>query len=197
MEAIVKKVVALMKDIGAIPKNSVNTFHKYKYRSHEDVMNAMQPALIKAGLLLVPVKKTVTLIQPGHVLVEVCYRFTDGTESVDFWGLGEGQDISREGKPGDKAIYKAQTGALKYALNDVLALGTEDDAETDRTTHSEPKPHAQDDKAILDWLAAFDEAATVEQLAETWWKVPKPLQANQTLLTAKNARKAKLTPKGA
>lgn len=174
MKQVTQKIVKLMEAIGAIPKNSVNKFHNYKYRSHEDVMNALQPALVKAGLLLVPTEKKVTLVAPGHVLIEVRYKLTDGDESIEFVGIGEGQDVSKDGKAGDKASYKAQTGALKYALNDMLALGTQDDPEADINTHAD-KPREipkRDEPPMQDWAAALESAGSLDELAATWAKVP-------------------------
>jgi len=125
-QSIVQKVVGVIREIGAIPKTGFNDFHKYKYRSHEDITNALQPALAKAGILIIPKAKQILFHQPGHIVIEATYEVTDGKDSISFIGIGEGADISKEGKPGDKAAYKAQTGAMKYALNDLLMLAGKD-----------------------------------------------------------------------
>ena len=135
---IISKIVALIKEVGAVPKASENKFHGYKYRSHEDIVNKLQPALAKAGLVIIPTSKKIIQSDPGYVLMEVTYTITDGEQSIQFVGIGEGADKSKEGKAGDKSAYKAQTGAMKYALNDLLMLAGED-PEADTATHKDGK----------------------------------------------------------
>jgi hypothetical protein len=132
--AIVKKICAVMKTIGAIPKASKNDHFGYKYRSHEDITNKLQPALEAEGLIIIPVEKRIIASDPGYVLLEVTFEITDGSETITFIGIGEGIDKSKMDKPGDKAAYKAQTGAMKYALNDLLMLAGQD-PEADKQTH--------------------------------------------------------------
>lgn len=133
---LVGKIVSVIKEVGAVPKTSENKFHGYKYRSHEAIANKLQPALAAAGIIIVPAQKKLIANEPGYVLMEVTYQVTDGEEELSFVGIGEGQDKSKEGKPGDKSVYKAQTGAMKYALNDLLMLAGED-PEEDQATHKD------------------------------------------------------------
>lgn len=127
---IITKVCNVVKSIGAVPKTGYNNFHKYEYRKHEDIMKALQPALSSEGLVLFPEKKEVLSNtvegkegKNRHVIIAVTYTITDGKEHLNFMGIGEGVDT------GDKASYKAQTGAMKYALNDIFLLASEADPE--------------------------------------------------------------------
>lgn len=131
---LVQKVVAVMKRVGAIPATGKNQFHGYSYRKHSDIVNALQPALIEAGLIIF-VKDVTPIIQDkGHLQAVFTYAITDGKEFMDFKGVGEGIDVSKDGKAGDKAAYKAQTGGMKYALNVLLTLATDAEPEADHGT---------------------------------------------------------------
>jgi hypothetical protein len=59
----------------------------------------------------------------------------DTAEEITVKVAGEGLD------PGDKAPYKAMTGALKYALLQSFLLATGDDPEEDRITNHSAASH--------------------------------------------------------
>jgi ERF superfamily len=133
---LVKKIVQVIREVGAVPKTGKNDHFGYAFRRHEDITNKLQPALANAGIIIVPVKKDMVIKEPGYVMMEVTYEITDGEAAIRFVGIGEGADKSRDGRAGDKATYKAQTGAMKYGLNDLLLLAGED-PENDRQTHKD------------------------------------------------------------
>jgi hypothetical protein len=184
MGDVVKKVCQVIDEMGVIPKTGRNKFQGYDYRKHEDIMSKLQLALVKNNLVFYPKEKKLVsneiiektnkngeVTKNSHVIIEVKYVLTDGESSIDFMGLGEGIDN------GDKAIYKAQTGATKYALNDLLMLASEMDAEAHdvqikpNTTTNKPSPvkessntydshtnkvNATDEDTIIDLCASLD-----------------------------------------
>lgn len=105
---------------------------KYTFASEADLIALVRPALIRAGILITPVRSEV--VSDGEfktsggsvmrrVLVKQVYRFTHvGSgwyEDVEMHG--EGADI------GDKAANKAMTDALKYAVRQWAMIETGDD----------------------------------------------------------------------
>ena len=62
------------------------------------------------------------------VNVQIKLIDSESGESVNFFGIGSGQDA------GDKAVMKAQTAAIKYAYMLSLCIATGDDPEADRKT---------------------------------------------------------------
>jgi len=136
---LVKKIVQVIREVGAVPKSGKNDHFGYSYRRHEDITNKLQPALAASGIVIVPMIKEIVREEPGYILMRVTYTVTDGAQELAFVGIGEGQDKSRDGRAGDKAAYKAQTGAMKYALNDLLLLAGED-PEADNKTHNDAAP---------------------------------------------------------
>jgi hypothetical protein len=140
---LVKKIVGVIKSVGVVEKTGKNEFHKYNYRKHEDIVAALQPALIENGIIIIAEEKTIIQQQPGYVLMKTKFRVTDGAQFLMIEGIGEGVDMSSSGKPGDKAAYKAQTGAAKYALNDLLWMASDMDPEKDHEQEQRPTPKTQ------------------------------------------------------
>jgi hypothetical protein len=68
--------------------------------------------------------------------MHVRFTVTDGAEERQFVMIGEGEDS------GDKATYKAMTGAQKYALLKLFLISTGDDPEADgaKAMIAPPKP---------------------------------------------------------
>lgn len=135
---IAKKLVAVMVDCAHIIKNGVNDYHKYKYATAEDVLQKVNESLTKNKIAsfvvpeLLEFKDVLNLKgNTEHLaMVRVAITLTDSDsgESVQFIGIGSGQDA------GDKAVMKAQTAAIKYAYMLSLCIATGDDPEADSKT---------------------------------------------------------------
>ena len=54
--SIAERMVAVMRDVGAIAKNQTADAGQYKYRFRgiDQVMNAMHPALVEHGVIILP-----------------------------------------------------------------------------------------------------------------------------------------------
>lgn len=131
--ALAAAVCAVMADVPAVAETGVNAFHKYRYASDEDLLRALQPAMARHGLALMPVSTTPTWTVAGRTKagaeqirtdVVVTYRLLhrDGGW-LDLQSVGSGIDGE------DKGAYKALTGAYKYVLRQTFAVPTGEDAE--------------------------------------------------------------------
>jgi hypothetical protein len=127
----------IMASVGAVGKDQKNEFQKYKFRGIDDLYNAVQPALVSAGVFCVPsVQDCQTFEAAGkdgkvsfRVLLKINHRFyaPDGSY-IEVVTMGEGLDTS------DKASNKAMSAAMKYAFIELLSLPTEDIEDSDRET---------------------------------------------------------------
>ena len=144
---IYESISAVMKDVGAIGKNTKNTQQGFMFRGIDAVMNALQPALIKNHIFVVPEVLEQTreerTTQKGAVLIySICrikYTFyaEDGT-SVSAVVIGEGMDS------GDKATNKAMSIAFKYACFQVFCIPTEEMKDPDAECYEvKPKTDTQ------------------------------------------------------
>ena len=140
---IAAALISAQADIPLIHKNGTNKFHNYKFADLESYMDTLKPILKIHGLAVVASPHTSREAEDGRILVAIKVRLihTSG-EWIEADALGEGQDLSSKGKIGDKATYKAITGARKYALASLFNLATSDDPEKDETTEDNREPRS-------------------------------------------------------
>ena len=133
--AIYRAIAGVIADVGAVSKDKVNKQQGFKFRSIDDVYNALHPALAKNKVFIVPkiLNRTSSVIGKTKngtdmVKVECEIEFTfygeDGS-SVAAVIVGEGLDT------GDKATNKAMAIAYKYACFQVFCIPTEDMTDPD------------------------------------------------------------------
>ena len=152
MAEIYQAIIGVMADIGAIGKDKKNAQQGFKYRGVDDVMNALQPVMVKHGLFVVPEiidqrREERQTSRGGNLIYSVCtVRYTfyakDGS-SVQCVVIGEGMDS------GDKATNKAMSIAFKYACFQVFCIPTEEMKDPDAEVHEVvPKNERTEDPKI-------------------------------------------------
>jgi len=127
-----------------IQKDRSNQQQGFKFRGIDDVLNAISPMLVSAGLVIIP--RTVgrevmerTTAKGGvlfYVVVTVEYDLisaADGSK-VTARVCGEAMDS------GDKATNKAMSAAYKYMAIQTFSIPTEGDNDADATTHQGVRP---------------------------------------------------------
>lgn len=129
-----------MKACDAVGKDSKNPQQGYKYRGIDAVMNAINPALIKAKIFAAPevleTSREERHTAKGGLLIysiaKVKYTFyaEDGS-NVSATVIGEGMDS------GDKSMNKAMSAAFKYALFQVFCIPTEEMIDSEK---DDPEP---------------------------------------------------------
>jgi hypothetical protein len=176
----------VMSKVGYVQKRGENKFHGYKYAGEGNLLETLRPAMVEAGLVLIPSGKTRTQIdEHGITNVEVDYTLVhkDGAVWPDkITAFGAGGDKNKNGV-GDKGLYKALTGANKYLLFKLFQIETGDDpeqeSEHDKTedapakggngnatapktaTTSAPAPVAIKAKSPPEWAEKFTATASV------------------------------------
>lgn len=131
-QALFKAINQVYHSVGYVQKEGKIAFggSNYSYASEADFIKAIRPEFSKVGLSVVPLGMAVVDQQTSGTPERPKYLFTisaqyrishvDGA-SVIIQALGQGSDS------GDKAIYKAMTGAFKYALRQSFMIETGDD----------------------------------------------------------------------
>lgn len=135
VRSLVRKLAEVMGEVERIAKNGKNNFHNYDYATESDITAAVRKHMAERHLMLFPsVKKTewekVVSAKGGEkkictLTVEFTVEDGDSGETRRFEIMGQGEDT------GDKATYKAMTGAEKYALLKLFMIPTGDDPEKD------------------------------------------------------------------
>lgn len=124
-----------MGEVKHIEKRGFNKFHKYKYATESDISDSVRNILSEERVIMLPdIVEHTTREHTNNrgnteyiATVKIKFTFIDGDtgEELSIHGVGEGQDA------GDKAVYKAITGATKYALMKAFMIPTGDDPEAD------------------------------------------------------------------
>ncbi len=131
------KMLWIMEQVGRIPKNGYNSFHKYKYVKEDDLSEAVRKLFIEVGVF--PSVSVKEVIQNGTlttILTEHTFTDVDTGQQIVVSFAGAGDD------KGDKGIYKAMTGDTKYMLMKMFLIPTGDEPEADIGTdaRNEAKP---------------------------------------------------------
>lgn len=134
---IYKAIPNIMGEINAVGKNKQNTQQGFMYRGIDDVMNAINPALVKHNVFIVPEileqsREERQTARGGNLIYSICkikFRFcADDGSSIEAVTIGEGMDS------GDKATNKAMAVAFKYACFQVFCIPTEEMKDPDAET---------------------------------------------------------------
>lgn len=134
VRSLFRKLSEVMAAVTHVSKTGHNKFHNYDYATEADIVASVRKAMAERHLVLVHDTEKVEVKDLARKngterLATLTVRFTvhdgDSGESMSFHVLGEGTDS------GDKATYKALTGAVKYALLKLFLIPTGDDPEKD------------------------------------------------------------------
>lgn len=174
-EKIYEAISNVMAEIGAIGKEKKNQQQGFMYRGIDDVMNALQPALVKHKVFIAPEvlseQREERASKNGGVMfsvrLEISYKFytTDGS-FIETKVIGEAMDS------GDKATNKAMSIGYKYACFQVFCIPTEEmkdpDAEIHEPAPKDVKPVKQAEKPKAQEQSKSEkQQATVNQQAPT------------------------------
>lgn len=171
---IYESITAVMGEIGAIGKNSKNAQQGFMFRGIDAVMNAINPALVKNKVFIVPeileqTREERTNAKGTTLIYSICrikYTFyaEDGS-SISATVIGEGMDT------GDKATNKAMSIAFKYACFQVFCIPTEEMADPDAECHEvKPKAEAKKQEAKTTEKASAKQIELIKKLVpdEGW-----------------------------
>lgn len=130
------KIAKVMEAVGYVAKTGTNSAQGYKFVQASAVADKVREQLSKLSVSMTPTAIDVISegLTPSGKQALLTLRFTwtltDGEsgETLSFQSIGTGADS------GDKAAYKAATGALKYALLTGFLIPTGDDPESDAAT---------------------------------------------------------------
>ncbi len=145
---IYKAIPCIMSEINAVEKNKKNKQQGFMYRGIDDVMNAINPALVKHNVFIVPEvmeqsreeRKSAKGINLLYSVCRMKFRFcADDGSYIEAVTVGEGMDS------GAKATNKAMAVAFKYACFQVFCIPTEEMKDPDAET-PEPSSRAEQEK---------------------------------------------------
>lgn len=207
--SIYKALAEINKGIKAISKDKTNQQQGFKFRGIDDVMNELHSLFAENEVIIFPevlkIDSTERTNKSGGILfcVKVSVRFDfvhSSGEKASCVLVGEAMDS------GDKAVNKAMSIALKYALLQMFLIPTEDEKDPDAVTHEvkpepktlvKPETQAPPQSSQTNWLEMenalemIGQAQTIERLTDIW-NTFKTFQKEKDFVTALARKKAEI-----
>lgn len=165
---IYEKLLAIQQELKA-PKGQYNSFGKYKYRSCEDILEAVKPICVKYNALLTVsddlvymgdryyIKATATLANTEDSSIKIYNNEYDEITKQPIREIIVNTAYAREeetkkGMDGSQITGTASSYARKYALNGLFCIDDTKDADTDEFKKQEEKPEPKIDQKSIDLI---------------------------------------------
>lgn len=122
-----QKLINIQKDLKA-PKGNYNSFGKYKYRSCEDILEAVKPLLAREECTL---KLSDEVVMVGdRYYIKATATIGDGIGTVSVTAYAR-ESEEKKGMDSSQVTGTASSYARKYALNGLFLIDDTKDADTD------------------------------------------------------------------
>ena len=119
-------LIAIQSELKA-PKNQFNSFGKYKYRSAEDILEAVKPLLKKYNCYLTITETTQEIA--GYLVLNSKVSISDGEKTI-FVEAQAGINPERKGMDIAQSFGSSSSYAKKYALGNLFLLDDTKDADS-------------------------------------------------------------------
>ena len=141
-----------------VPKTNVNAFGKYKYRSAEDILEAVKPILLRynATLTLSDIIESIG----NKVFLRATASLWIG--EANQWTFGYAELSEHKGMSSEQATGTASSYARKYALNGLFLIDeTEQDADSQKPQQTPVQTNFEDAKSKLIVVSTLAELKNV------------------------------------
>jgi len=122
------KLVKIQTELKA-PKNQFNSFGKYKYRSAEDILEAVKPLLADNDVTLTITERTDEIA--GYLVLTSTAIFTDGEDKIVV-NAQAGVNPQRKGMDIAQSFGASSSYAKKYALGNLFLLDDTKDVDSNK-----------------------------------------------------------------
>lgn len=119
--------LAEVQNILKAPKGQTNNFGKYKYRSAEDILEAVKPIL--NGKLSLTISDDIIQIGERYY-VKATATFSDGEDNISVNAFAR-ESLDKKGMDDSQITGATSSYARKYALNGLFCIDDTKDADTD------------------------------------------------------------------
>lgn len=188
-----KELMEIQKVLKA-PKGQFNSFGKYKYRSCEDILEAVKPLCYENGCTLTLSDELVFMGSRYYIKATATLKSKNESETVTAYAR---EEEDKKGMDGSQITGTASSYARKYALNGLFCIDDTKDADTDAYTAQTRKKDApkEDLKAIapdIDAPASKAEVNKVVNIITSKGYDPKAFCAEHGIYTLKGITNAEV-----
>lgn len=147
------------------PKNQFNAFGKYKYRSCEDILEALKPLLLKYHCLLtisdhVETINNTMVIRATATIIDTEKQLS--SEVTAFAGI----DPTKKGMDIAQCFGSSSSYARKYALNGLFLIDDTKDADATNTHGNEPK--FDNTTELTEVIKKVNDCKSLEEMTAIW-----------------------------
>lgn len=146
MSDFLTRVSAVQAELKA-PKGQYNSFGKYKYRSCEDILEAVKPLLHKHRLVLTVSDEVIHLGERYYIKARATLFDTESDAQITNTALAR-ESPEKKGMDDSQITGTASSYARKYALNGLFCIDDTKDADTDEYKAGEKKREYPEDAAF-------------------------------------------------
>jgi hypothetical protein len=160
-----KELIAIQSELKA-PKNQFNAFGKYKYRTCEDILEALKPLLLKYECTLT-IEDEVKEVG-GLVFIESTAAIQKDMEGRAVTGQA-GIEVNKKGMDLAQSFGSSSSYARKYALNGLFLI---DDTKDSDATNDHGAKKEELNPSHVKWQGAKDSLTngkvTLEQIKSVY-----------------------------
>ena len=150
---LTQKLLNVQRDLKA-PKGQFNNFGKYKYRSAEDILEAVKPLNAREGILLT-ISDEPMFIGDWHY-IKATASITDGKDTHIVTAFAR-ESQAKKGMDDSQITGTASSYARKYALNGMYLIDDTKDADTnEHRNQTNNAPRQQEKMASNDQLGLLN-----------------------------------------
>ena len=187
-----KELLQIQSELKA-PKGQFNAYGKYKYRSCEDILEAVKPILKKCNCTLLLSDSLVYIGDRYYIKATATLVNAEG-KSVSTEAYAR-EEETKKGMDASQITGASSSYARKYALNGLLCIDDNKDSDTTNTGDNSPaapakvskEDNTEVEKAIAEINAAKSKDELVKAIAK--YKVNKSVINNLAFINAVNNNK--------
>ncbi len=166
-----KALISIQSELKA-PKGQYNNFGKYKYRSCEDILEAVKPLLSKNNCFLTISDDIVQM--DDRFYIKATATLKSGEEQVQVSALAR-ESLTKKGMDDSQITGTASSYARKYALNGLFCIDDTKDADatnTHDTKNKNSQAYQKKKPTIKQAISEIQTATTIADLTAIWERYP-------------------------
>ena len=151
-----KELLQIQSELKA-PKGQYNSFGKYKYRSCEDILEAVKPLCVKHGVILT-LSDDIVQVGDRYYIKATAQLSKEGCTDVSVTAYAR-EALEKKGMDDSQITGTASSYARKYALNGLFCIDDTKDADTDEYVKKTKAGAKGDTSDKEEWREKVIEAA--------------------------------------
>lgn len=173
------KELQMIQSVLKAPKGQYNSFGKYKYRSCEDIVEAVKPLLKSHECVLTMSDELVLIWDRYYIKATATITNKEWKQVITTWYARE--EESKKWMDSSQVTWASSSYARKYALNWLFAI--DDGVDSDKTNtweskEEDDKPRITEDQIVamknnVDWIKWFKSAPEMVAKIREKYKVSK------------------------